>query len=159
MEDQLGNIISYLRNLHPAAAAASLFGLCLVEYVFPPVPSDAFALAAAVVYAHSPLPLAAGFAGACLGSTAGAMLVLLLGIGAKRIYSKARPVPAWLKTGFAKFGPPLLLFNRFFPGVRPLFFVAAGLTDIPRGRVLLFAALGAVLWNLCLFGAGLWMGH
>jgi membrane protein DedA with SNARE-associated domain len=48
--------------------------------------------------------------------------------------------------------------NRFVPGVRALFFVAAGMARLRPGRVLLFGLLSAAAWNALVFGAGWAMG-
>ena len=44
------------------------------------------------------------------------------------------------------------------PGVRSLFFVAAGLAGMPRRAVYGYGALSALLWNLALLGVGAALG-
>jgi membrane protein DedA with SNARE-associated domain len=52
-----------------------------------------------------------------------------------------------------------LVLNRFVPGIRSLFFVAAGLAGMRRPAVMLFAGISALLWNLGLFALGAAVGH
>ncbi len=55
---------------------------------------------------------------------------------------------------YRRFGGLLLVANRFFPGVRAFFFVAAGASGIPVRKVLLLGAISAALWNAALLAAG-----
>jgi len=60
--------------------------------------------------------------------------------------------------GFARHGPVYVLLNRFLPGIRALFFVAAGLAGRRPAPVLLYATISAVAWNALLMAAGLAVG-
>ncbi|HLV61253.1 MAG TPA: VTT domain-containing protein, partial [Fredinandcohnia sp.] len=55
-------------------------------------------------------------------------------------------------------GDVLILFNRFIPGIRGLFFVAAGMGRIHFRRVMLLGAVSASLWNALLLGVGYLVG-
>ena len=148
-----------LRSLHPGLVLPGLFLASLVEYLIPPFPGDTVTLAAAVIYAQAPFLLLLAFLVCTVGSVLGAMLVLLAGIGMGRhVHPKHAGALETLLAGFKRFGAPLLLANRFFPGIRPVFFLAAGLAGISKGRTLLFAALGATAWNALLFFIGVKLG-
>ena len=47
-----------------------------------------------------------------------------------------------------------MIVNRFLPGVRAFFFLAAGAAGIPLWKVLLYGGISAALWNVLLLGAG-----
>jgi membrane protein DedA with SNARE-associated domain len=59
---------------------------------------------------------------------------------------------------FHRHGAAYLVLNRFLPGIRSLFFVAAGLAEMRPGAVLGYSALSAALWNLGLIGIGSALG-
>ena len=60
--------------------------------------------------------------------------------------------------GFRRYGPVLLVANRFVPGVRALFFVAAGVAELSLPVVVAWATVSAALWNAVLLGLGAWVG-
>jgi membrane protein DedA with SNARE-associated domain len=55
---------------------------------------------------------------------------------------------------FRRFGPWLLAFGYFVPGVRHVTAIAAGTASLEFGRFALFAYSGAVLWCSVFLGAG-----
>ena len=59
---------------------------------------------------------------------------------------------------FARHPRTYLLINRFLPSVRPLFFVAAGVTGMPIGEALVMGLASAALWNGMLFLLGVTIG-
>jgi membrane protein DedA with SNARE-associated domain len=131
----------------------------MVEYLVPPFPGDTVSLAAAVIFAEAPFLDLLAFLSCTAGSVLGAMLVLLAGIGmGRRVHPKQEGALEALLRGFRRFGAPLLLANRFFPGIRPAFFLAAGLAGISKAKTLLYAALGATAWNALLFFIGFKLG-
>ncbi len=59
---------------------------------------------------------------------------------------------------FRRHGPVYLVLNRFVPGIRPFFFIAAGMAGMRARAVLFYGSLSALLWNLALIGAGMLLG-
>ena len=59
---------------------------------------------------------------------------------------------------FEKRGAWFLLINRFLPGIRPLFFVAAGLAGMRPLRVIGLSTASAALWNGAIMAAGAAVG-
>lgn len=57
-----------------------------------------------------------------------------------------------------KRGAAYLVLNRFLPGVRAFFFVAAGIAGLSLGSVLLWSAVSALLWNIGLVALGYAVG-
>ena len=55
-------------------------------------------------------------------------------------------------------GAVLLVINRFVPGVRALFFVAAGLAGLPLRAVVGWSVVSSLLWNAALVAVGTWVG-
>ena len=74
-------------------------------------------------------------------------------LGPRRAADVERVVAA-----FERHGAAVLLVNRFVPGVRALFFVAAGVAGVRTGPALLASAGSALAWNALLVGAGTAVG-
>ena len=60
--------------------------------------------------------------------------------------------------GFRRHGAAYLIANRFLPGLRALFFVAAGMAGLRPGKVAFYSALSAALWNALLMAIGAAIG-
>ena len=131
----------------------------MTEYVIPPFPGDTVTLLGAVLVSAYDWNLLLVFLALMLGSVVGSALAYALG----RRWSRTRlvtgnPRLATLVARFERHGIWLLAINRFLPGIRPLFFVAAGLAKMPTGLVLLVSALSAALWNALLMILGASVG-
>lgn len=138
-----------------------LMGAAAIEYVVPPFPGDSIVLLGGVLvgaYAWS-LPLV--FTAVMLGSLFGSLLAFALG---KRLLRRNPAIAngdgtlSKLVAQFHKRGSWFLLVNRFLPGIRPLFFVAAGLAGMSTRRVALLSAASAALWNAAIMVAGVAVG-
>lgn len=161
-------------NLATALLAAAAF----LEYVFPPFPGDTVTLAGAILVTGYGFSATRVMVAVVLGSLAGAALDFLIGTAVARAISRARareddPRPAWLRLrivqsalrgtdrvsrAFARHGEAYIAVNRFLPGIRAFLFVAAGMAGLRFGRVMLWAAVSAVAWNLLLLGVGMALG-
>ncbi len=148
-EDSLGGWLAL------AAAAA-------IEYVFPPFPGDFVTILAAVLVTAASWSAFGVLSALMVGSMIGAALTFELGLR----WAARRAPPSSDSTGaldrlverFRRHGAAYLVLNRFVPGIRSLFFVAAGLAGMRRGPVMLFSGISALLWNLGLFALGAGLG-
>ena len=128
-----------------------------IEYVFPPFPGDAVVLAGSVLAGHRGLDFIPIFAAVTLGSLLGAWIDFEVGrwlaqprnTRIHRWFAKPKIATAigHITRGFAKHGDFYLVINRFLPGIRALFFVAAGMAGYGRSRTLVIAVSAATLWN------------
>jgi membrane protein DedA with SNARE-associated domain len=143
-------------------APAILFFASLVEYVFPPFPGDALVVLGAW-YAHAgvlswPVTFLAVTAGAIAGAWVDYRVGVSLGRRLDERLSRKAPLSEdrllRFEASYRRWGGWLLVANRFFPGVRAFFFVAAGASGIPVRKVLLLGGLSAALWNALLLAAG-----
>jgi len=164
----LDEALTVLTQAHPWLLGVVLFGSSLIEYVFPPFPGDTVTLAGAVLVtaygASAPLVLAA----VLLGSVAGAALDYAFGVLLVRSRWPLAQRHPWVRRArdraeaasraFARHGEAVLLVNRFLPGVRAFLFVAAGIARMRFARVLAYATLSSLLWNLLLLAAGMAVG-
>lgn len=144
---------------HPLVLA--VLGLAaLTEYVIPVFPGDSVSLLGGVLYAAYGWSLPLVFAALMLGSIIGSFLSYQLGTlwERKRQSDEASKLDR-IVGGFRRYGDWFLVLNRFFPGVRALFFVAAGLARMPLRRVLFFSAISAAAWNALLLAGGVAVGN
>jgi membrane protein DedA with SNARE-associated domain len=131
----------------------------LIEYIFPPFPGDFVTILGAVLVTGYGWSFFGVLGAVMAGSIAGSLLAYQLGIvWARKRARKPRPLVDALVARFERHGPIYLVVNRFLPGIRALFFVAAGLAGISRGKVALYAGVSALLWNLGLMALGASLG-
>lgn len=142
---------------------AVLAGSAGVEYLFPPFPGDVITVFGGVLVSGYGWSLALVFSVVTAGSMLGGLIAFAL---ARRWHLRRAPnlaeqdsKLARLVQRFHKRGSLYLLLNRFLPGIRPLFFVAAGLSGMSTRRVLILSGVSAAVWNSLLLMAGATVGH
>lgn len=145
-----------------------LFASAIAEYVFPPFPGDTVTLAGAVLVTAYGFPAPAVLAAVLAGSLVGCAADYGLGVLAARgswpgverwwVVRKARERAEAGARAFARHGEVLIVVNRFLPGVRAFLFVAAGMAGMRFGRVMVYAAVSALAWNVLLLAAGMAVG-
>jgi membrane protein DedA with SNARE-associated domain len=144
---------------------AVLFAAALLEYVFTPVPGDMVVLAGALLVGAMGWSLIGVYTVVTVGAVIGAAVDFKLGKWLvksgriERLGPKKRAVIDDLVKRFEKKGVLYLALNRFFPGIRAFFFVAAGISGYRLGTVMLWSTVSALLWNALLVGIGFAMGH
>jgi membrane protein DedA with SNARE-associated domain len=139
----------------------ALAGSAVIEYVFPPFPGDVVTVLAASLVIAASWSWYGVLSALMLGSVIGCALTFELGVKwARRRDARGHKSKGLdrLVAGFEKHGAAYLVLNRFVPGVRSAFFVAAGLAGMSRRAVYFYGALSSLLWNLLLFAAGVGLG-
>jgi membrane protein DedA with SNARE-associated domain len=160
--DRLAGALAEIVSRTGGLAPAILFAATLLEYVFPPFPGDLVVVLGAWYGVQGGRSWVVLFAAVTAGAVAGAWIDHRIGaalgrrvdvrvarrsaLGAERL--------ARFEASYRRWGPWLLVANRFFPGVRAFIFVAAGASGIPLRRVLLLGGISAALWNALLLAAG-----
>jgi membrane protein DedA with SNARE-associated domain len=133
-----------------------------VEYVFPPFPGDTVVVVGAVWTGATGASLWPVWLAVTVGAVAGTTANWWMGRKAanhlERLSESNRARVDRLVLGFERYGAPLLVLNRFVPGVRALFFVAAGVAGLRLWVVVGWAMVSALLWNAALLGIGTWVG-
>lgn len=133
----------------------------MVEYIFPPFPGDTITLFGAILITAYRWSFIAVFGAVMFGSIAGSMIDFYLG-QRLRLHAERNPKEETrrraainkLVTKFEQHGALYLVINRFLPGIRALFFVAAGMANMRPAAVLFYSAISAALWNLGLILLG-----
>ncbi len=163
---RLAELLAELLSRTGPAAPLLLFLAAFVEYVFPPFPGDLLVVLGAWYATHGaiswPLTFAAVTGGAVLGAAVDWRVGRWLGarIGERAAAGRLdRTQVARFEAAYRRWGGLLLVANRFLPGIRAFFFVAAGASGIPLWEVLLFGGVSAALWNGLLLAAGAFLAR
>lgn len=143
-------------------APVILFGATFVEHVFPPFPGDLLVVLGAWYAVRGEISWVAAFLAVTAGAVAGAWVDYRIGaaLGRRVEHRLSERNPALeaklerFEASYRRWGAWLLVLNRFFPGVRAFFFLAAGASGIPLRRVLVLGGVSAALWNALLLAAG-----
>lgn len=155
----LGFVTSENHPIGLAIIAAS----AMIEYLVPPFPGDTITLLGAVLITAYRWSFTAVFGVVMAGSVAGSMAAFYLGAwlarrrrgrGGQAQQQDQRAAIDHLVARFRRYGPVYLVINRFLPGIRALFFVAAGMAGMRARSVLLYSAISAGLWNLGIIALG-----
>ncbi|GAB4509199.1 MAG: hypothetical protein Tsb0020_25590 [Haliangiales bacterium] len=151
------HFIAFIRDENNPIGLAVMAAAAAIEYVFPPFPGDTVTLFGAVLITVEGWNFWGVFAAVMIGSAFGSMLAFYFGSGWRKRRFRAPARRASLDRLVDKFhrhGPVYLVLNRFLPGVRSVFFVAAGLAEMPARAVLLYSLVSAAVWNLGLIALG-----
>ncbi|ACY17886.1 SNARE associated Golgi protein-like protein [Haliangium ochraceum DSM 14365] len=133
----------------------------MIEYLVPPFPGDTITLFGAVLITSQEWSFWGVFGAVMAGSVVGSMAAFYAGKWwRRRSAEKHRPHPKLerLVGKFDRHGAAYLVLNRFLPGIRSLFFVAAGMAAMRPHAVLAYSALSAALWNLGIIAIGSALG-
>ena len=134
---------------------AVLFLIAYGENVLPPIPGDLLiAYAGLLAGAEPSISLIPVIAVAWIGGTSGFMTVYAVGnrLGdAIDDPNRLRWLPhervAKARRWVDERGPWVIAGNRFLPGVRSVIALAAGASDVPTRRALVYSSLSALAWS------------
>lgn len=160
----LQSILDTLREWPPIVVYLLLFAGAFLEYIVPPVPGDMFVIAGAVLVAAFGWHFLPVLAVVTFGAVLGAWLDFLLGkwlVRSGRLAKfgdRSQRAISGIVDQMRRHGPAYLAINRFVPGLRAFFFVAAGIAGLTTGQVILWSAISALAWNAMLVGIGYALG-
>ena len=152
-------------GIPPLAIYAFVFLSCILESLFPPWPTDVIVLYAGFLAGRGQLEQGIVLAVAIAGTEVGVMTTFwlarrwgpaLLEGRLGRLFHADRLVQ--LEHWFARYGVPAVAVSRFFPGIRALVMPAAGLARFSAWKVLGWAGLSVVAWNVLVVGLGVLAG-
>lgn len=161
----LQSILAEIQTWPTWITYAILFVGSFIEYVLPPVPGDTIVVAGAVLVGAFGWSLAPIMIIVTLGAIAGATLDYYIGLWMARTGKLTRLRPGAqaavddIVRRFRRHGPVYLVVNRFLPGIRAFFFIAAGLAGLRLSVVLIWSTISALAWNALLVGIGYSLGH
>jgi membrane protein DedA with SNARE-associated domain len=152
-------------GIPPLAIYTTVFLSCVLEAFFPPWPTDVISIYAGFLAGRGQLSRGLVLGTAVAGTQVGVMTTFWLGrhwghallagpfgrlLHAERLASLAR----W----FDRYGAAAIAISRFFPGIRALVTPAAGLAGFPAWKVLWWAGLSVIVWNMLVVGLGVLAG-
>jgi membrane protein DedA with SNARE-associated domain len=149
-----------------AGGYPGLAALVLLENLFPPLPSELILPLAGFYVGQGEMQFIPAVLASSAGSVVGALILYVLArrggrplvlrlSGWSRISEQDLDrADAW----FDRHGAWIVFFGRLVPGARSLVSIPAGLSEMPLVRFTLLTALGSVLWNAALIGAGWALG-
>lgn len=167
MQAFLQRVVDYIDQLPVVFKYLALILSVAIEYILPIFPGDTIVLLAGFLKAKE----AIGFLEISISVVVGSVLGALLGYGLGRLLKKNHHKYRWVKTfteaenfdkfnrWYRKWGVIFLLANRFLPGIRALFFIAAGAAQLPMAKVIILGTASAILYNGCLIALGYWLGY
>ena len=155
---------------HISAFPDSLIYLILglsafIENIFPLAPGDTVTAFGAFLVGTRNLSFIGVYIATTLGSLTGFMFLFWLGALLGKRYFIERDL--WLfkaqdieraEIWFRKYGYFIILINRFFPGIRSVISISAGISKLNRQKVALLALISAFAWNLIWMGFGYMLG-
>lgn len=163
-EMDLDGLLAALGEMPRGVALGVMFFGSALEYLVPFLPGDTLVVAGAALVTALGWPLWPVFLASTAGSVAGSAVSYGLGV----LYRRRERLSAMdghgqrairlLTARFRRHGTAYLAVNRFVPGVRAFFFIAAGIAALPLGPTLFWSAVSAAAWNALLFGLGYLLG-
>ncbi len=152
-------ILEIIRTQNEFIIYGIMFVGSFIENIFPPFPGDTTILAGAFIAGEGNIGYIGILFSAIAGGTLGGMTLYYIGRAKGRAYfeNKDRKYfgkAALLKveTLFDKYGNFLLIFSRFFAGIRSAISIGAGLGDVRFARMLVLTIIGNLLWCGLLVG-------
>jgi membrane protein DedA with SNARE-associated domain len=144
-----------------------LFAAVFARQIGLPVPANLFVLAAGAIAASGKLALPPVVILAVVGCVLADWAWYEAGrVGGQRVLHfihRLTPSPEVhdrrAKSTFARYGPPILLFSKFIPGLDLVAPPLAGVSRTSRLRFLTFETLGAALWSSAYAGLGHVFSH
>ena len=157
-------VIDALREWPAWVVYCLLFFGAFIEYIVPPVPGDMFVVAGAVLVSAFDWHFLPVLGVVTAGAVLGAWLDFLLGRWLvktgrlARFGERGQRAIQGIVDQMKRHGPAYLAVNRFLPGIRAFFFVAAGIAGLKTHQVIVWSAVSAALWNTLLVGVGYALG-
>jgi membrane protein DedA with SNARE-associated domain len=165
MEKILESLLSAIILQHDTVLYAFLFISAVFENVFPPVPGDTVTAFGAFLVGSGRLNYFLVYLSTTFGSVVGFLLLFLAGkfmgreffIKKNYKYFSAKQIIS-AELWFQKWGQYLVLANRFFPGIRSVIAIVAGISNLGTLKVFWLSTISASIWNLIWIHTGFMLG-
>ncbi len=148
-----------------------IFGLMVLENVFPPVPSEVIMGVGGLLVQRGAMDFWPLLLIGTSGTTLGNYFWYWLGdrLGYRRLEPLIDRWGRWLTVDwehiaaaqvfFVRRGHWVVFLLRFSPFLRTIISLPAGLAHMPKGKFLGFTFAGSLVWNALLIKGGQWLGH
>ena len=167
LDDGLTGFTGFAADVIVSIGEVGVGLLTFVETVIPPIPSEIVLSLAGYLSERGRMSFLGVIVAATVGGILGSLLLYALGawFGETRAKMMLAKLPlvdlADMESAsgwFERHGPSVVFFGRFVPIVRSLVSLPAGAQRMPLLRFVGLTALGSVIWNSLLVGAGYLLG-
>jgi membrane protein DedA with SNARE-associated domain len=161
----LGDLASWVQDVIERLGAVGVALLVILENVFPPIPSEIVLPFAGFVAQRGDGSVVVMIFAATVGAVVGALVLYGIAavIGPERLAAfVARFGPADLvraEQWFDRHAVAAVLLGRCVPLIRSIVSIPAGFRRMAITPFLLYTALGSLVWNTALIGAGAILGN
>jgi len=159
------NILDLFSTFSPLWIYFALFLFAFVENIFPPVPSDLVVLVGGSLIATRVIHFVPTLLFTTTGSVIGFMTIFLIGSQLDKKFIRSGKIKFIsvqnldkAERWFIKYGYIIILANRFFPGVRTIISLFAGLSELDTKKTTAYAVISAVVWNSLIIYCGIIFG-
>jgi len=163
----LEDLLRWLAESEGVLAYLVLALFAALEYVVPPLPGDTITLFGTFLAATAGYQVVWVYVCLTGGSIGGSLVAYAFGLWVGRHEERwprflrgertRRAVRGAIER-FDRHGGAYLVVNRFLPALRAVFFVAAGMAELPLWKVVLFGGLSAALWTGLILAVGWTVG-
>jgi len=157
--------IDSLASLQPVWVYAAVAGICYIENILPPFPSDVMVVAAGSLIGFGHVDFTVVLLAATVGSTLGFMTMYKIGdwFGDRILeVGKIRFIPIEsvhkVESWFRHYGYWVIIANRFLAGTRAVVSFFAGMSELSLLRTTILSFLSALVWNSFLLLSGKALG-
>jgi membrane protein DedA with SNARE-associated domain len=155
-------ILTFLQSVPAIYLLLIVFGLALVENLFPPSPSDIVILFAGTLIPISKVDFISLLIFSTLGSVVGFLIMFTIGQKFERSVvetGKLKYIPKdaifKVESWFQKWGYWIIVVNRFLSGTRAVVSFFAGMSGLKVRKTTLLSGVSALLWNSILIFLGM----
>jgi membrane protein DedA with SNARE-associated domain len=166
----LDNIAGWVTTIVETLGYVGVAFLVALENVFPPIPSEVILPLAGFVAGEGEASLIGMIVAATIGSVVGAWVLygISAAIGPERLHQFLVRYGRWFgvkerdlvraEEWFDRRAGTAVLIGRCVPLIRSVVSIPAGFRRMPIGRFTVLTALGSLVWNSALIGAGAILG-
>ena len=162
----MNGILELITNMDPIWIYLFIILISFGENIFPPFPGDVILLFSGYLSSVGRVSWVALLVFAYLGSIVGFMLLYVIGRALDQHLIQSRKW-RWLPYKsiesvdrmFDRWGPLIIVINRFLMGVRSAIAVFSGLARVKPGVAVLCASISVATWNAILVLSGKWLGE
>lgn len=163
----LDNLTDLVRRAVTALGYPGILAAMVAENLFPPIPSEIVLPLAGYEVFRGNLAFGLTVLAATLGSLIGALILYALGrYGGRPVIDRWGRVLRVTQSDvdraerwFDRWGDWVVLLSRMIPLVRSVVSIPAGILEMSILRFTVLTAIGSLLWNLLLVGAGYQLGN
>ena len=169
MTETLEELVESVSAIDPRLAYLILLVSAFLENVIPPVPGDMVVVFSAYLVGRGALEWWPVYLATCAGGTVGFTTMYLVGLRQGRAFlirGEGRLRRRWFSTAtleraetwLERYGPWLILANRFLSGIRSVIALSAGVGGMNWRIVAGLGLVSMAIWNGLLLYAGLLLG-